>query len=242
MTELILPHRFPGPPLEATLRERSNRFLAHCVLADGSEVQAHVPDRGRLLTVLVPGARVWLYRAGANGTRRTEWSLLVAEEPASKVLVAIDPAAANARARPLIERGLIPALGGGWEIRPETTFGDSRLDFLLTRGTDRVAVEVKNVGVVTKGIALFPDAPTSRGVKHLAELERFVDAGHRALLLFVAQRADAMAVSPDVVIDPAFTHALKAAHAKVELAAVRFEIRPEACLFRGEIPVILPSA
>jgi sugar fermentation stimulation protein A len=77
-------------------------------------------------------------------------------------------------------------------------------------------------------------------VKHLGELERFVDEGHRALLLFVAQRGDARAVSPDDVIDPGFARALAQVRPKVELAAVCFEVRPDGCLYQGAIPVIVP--
>jgi sugar fermentation stimulation protein A len=238
MAELLVPHRYAGPPVEATLLERENRFLARCRLADGTEIHAHVPDRGRLLRLLVPGARVWLFRPGTGTARRTEWSLLIAEEQGTRVLVAIDPAGANARARPLIDGGLISALGGGWHVRPEARLGASRIDFLLTRGAEQVVVEVKNVGVVSEGVALFPDAPTERGVKHLAELETYARAGGRALLLFVAQRADAEAVAADTIIDPAFAAALARVRGTVELAAVRFEIRPDVCLFRGEIPVV----
>ena len=216
--------------------ERENRFLARCRKLDGEEVEAHIPDRGRLLNLLVPGARVWLFSAGEQ--RRTRWSLLIAEEPGTGVLVAINPAGANARARPLIEQGLLTRLGGGWQLQPEVTLGESRIDFLLTRGSERVALEIR-AGALREGIAHFPDAPTTRGVRHLGELERYVRPGQRAAVLFVAQRGDAQAVGPDADTNPTFAAALRRVSTTVELLAVRFEIQPEGCLFRGEIPVVL---
>lgn len=236
---LLLPHRLPGPPVEARLVVRENRFLARCTLADGTEVEAHVPDRGRLATLLVPGARVWLYAAPASATRRTPWSLLVAEEPGSGVLVAIDPAGANARVRRLIDAGLLPDLDEGWTVRAEAPLGRSRVDFLLTRGPVRLVIEVKSVGVVRGGVALFPDAPTERGVRHLEELARFARSGEgRARVLFVAQRGDAQSVAADRQIDPAFASVLDAVAASVELRAVRLDVRPEGCVFTGAIPVV----
>lgn len=236
----LFPHRLPGPAQPALLLERENRFLARCELPDGSIVHAHVPDRGRLLNLLTPGAKVWIYAAPA-GVRKTLWSLLVAEEPATGTLVAIDPAGANSRVRTLLERKLIPELLG-WTVRHEVTIGESRIDFLLSRGDEQLAVEVKSVGVVQNGVAMFPDAPTTRGVKHLLELDAFVRRKQgRARVLFVAQRGDAEAVAPDEAIDPEFAKTLVQVSKRVELQAVRFAITPEGSLYRQEIPVRLPG-
>lgn len=263
MSDLLLPHRLPGPPITATLLERENRFLARCLLPSGEEVHAHVPDRGRLIELLVPGARVLLFsalpRSTGNGstvsgsptrkapTRKTAWSLLAAWDPTSDVLVAIDPAGAATRMRPILERGLLPAVGEGWSVRPEVKLGSSRIDFLLTRQDEPdeppLFIEVKNVGVVRHGVALFPDAPTERGTRHLLELERFVKEGKgRAMVLFVAQRADAEVVSPHREIDPTFAETLKKVSSCVELAAVRFEVTPEGCLYRGPLPVAVNAS
>jgi len=236
---LVVPHRLPGPAVEAELLERENRFLGRCRLVDGSEVHAHIPDRGRLLNLLIPGARVWLYRA-ANPERKTIWSLLVAREPQTGTLVAIDPAGANARAKPLLEQGLIADIGIGWAVRPEATVGSSRFDFLLTRGEERLYVEVKSVGVVREGTALFPDAPTERGVRHLEELAAIAREGKaRVLVLFVAQRADAERIAPDTEIDPVFAATMWRVRRQVKFLGVRFAITPEGCTWMGEVPVVL---
>ena len=145
----------------------------------------------------MPGARVWLF-AAPPGVRRTLWSLLIAEDPLARVLTVIDPAGANARVRGLLDRGLVPGVSPDWAVKPEVSLGDSRIDFLLSRGKDRLALEVKSVGVVRNGVALFPDAPTVRGARHLRSLEDFVRTKQgKAMVLFVAQREDATSVSPD---------------------------------------------
>ncbi len=187
----------------------------------------------------MPGARVWLFAAPA-GLRRTRWSLLVAEDPVAKVLTVIDPAGANARVRALLDRGLVPSVTADWSVRPEYSLGESRIDFLLSRGKERLALEVKSVGVVRGGVALFPDAPTVRGARHLRSLEEFVRQQHgRAMVLFVAQREDALCVSPDDVIDPVFAAELRRVATLVQLKAVRFAIRLDGCVFGGEIDVRL---
>lgn len=244
--ELIQPHRLPGPPVEASLVERENRFLARCLLPSGETVHAHVPDRGRLVDLLVPGARVLLFAAPPSPTRKTSWSLLAAWDPKADVLVAIDPSAATTRVRPILERGLLPSIGPGWSVRSEVKLGASRIDFRLTRIDEPDApplfVEVKSVGVVRQGVALFPDAPTERGTRHLLELAAFARGERaergRAMVLFVAQRGDAECVAADREIDPVFAGTLETVRTVVEVAAVRFEIFPDGCRYRGEIPVI----
>jgi sugar fermentation stimulation protein A len=237
-SDFWLPHRLPGPPTPAVLLQRENRFLARCQLSDGAIVHAHVPDRGRLLNLLIPGARVWLFAAPA-GTRRTAWSLLVAQEPATGVHVATDPAGANRHVRRLLAASLLPAFGGGSVVH-EVTIGASRIDFVLTDAKRRLALEVKNVGVVKDGVALFPDAPTERGVKHLHELAAFAkNRGCAAAVLFVAQRRDARCVAPDEVTDPDFAKALRRVAGRVALHAIRLEVLPTGCRFQGAIPVRL---
>lgn len=237
-SKLLLPHRLPGPPREGTLVVRANRFLARCRFPGGEEVDAHVPDRGRLTEVLAPGAQVLLYPAPEGGLRRTAWSLLCARDPGSGTLVAIDPAGAATRAGLLLARGLLPFLGGDWTVRPEVPLGRSRIDFLLERPGERVYVEVKSVGVVQDGVALFPDAPTERGARHLRELQACVRAQEaRAMVLFVAQREDAQQVAVNAAVDPAFAATFREVHPEVGAAAIRFAVRPEGCYFRGVIPV-----
>jgi sugar fermentation stimulation protein A len=113
----------------------------------------------------------------------------------------------------------------------------SRIDLLLTGD---VLCEVKSVGAEKDGVALFPDAPTERGVRHLALLSSLARRGLPTALVFCAQRGDVTAVSPDRDIDPAFAGALKrAAKAGVRLVALRASAHPEGMRLHGEIPVVL---
>jgi sugar fermentation stimulation protein A len=233
----LLPHRLSGPAVPARVIDRTNRFLARCRRDDGSEVMAHVPDRGRLEGVLVPGARAWLYPAATEG-RSTSCSLLVCEEPATGTLVAIDPAGANRHVRALLGMGLIPGLETTSDVRSEVRHGASRFDFRVVDERGPVLVEVKSVGAARGGVGLFPDAPTERGARHVRELADIARSGEaRALVLFVAQRGDVERVRAYAEIDQAFARAMQEARDFVAFRAVGFDVTPDGCVYRGEVPV-----
>lgn len=234
---LLIPHRLPGPGIAATVLERTNRFLARCRLEDGLEADAHVPDRGRLVGIVEPGARCRLY-AAPEGSRRTPYSLLVCEERATSTLVAIDPAGANLRVKALLERGLVPGIAPGVAFRPEFRLGSSRFDFRIEPPDGPVLLEVKSVGAAAHGTGLFPDAPTERGSRHLVELaEHARTRAYRAMVLFVAQRGDVERVRANAAIDPGFAETMKRTRPWIDFRAIGFEVRPEGCLLRGALPV-----
>jgi sugar fermentation stimulation protein A len=252
----LVPHRFPGPPVEAVLIERPNRFLALCRLLEkdgqGPIVRAHVPDRGRCLDLLVPGQALVLAKARARPRgppRSTGYTAVLARAKSdSSPWVCLDPAGAPRLVEAALERRLLFSLRGytvcGREIalpglrrRPRP-----RIDLLL-RGPEgeEVICEVKSVGAARAGVAFFPDAPTTRGLRHLALLSRLARSGRPAALVFCAQRGDAIAVRADRDIDPLFARALLgAARAGVRLAALVWEAAPEGMRLVGEAPVLLP--
>jgi sugar fermentation stimulation protein A len=259
----LIPHRWPGPPLEARLVARPNKFLAVCALG-GRTVEAHVPDRGRALDLLVAGQPVVLVAApppapGAPA-RKTQFTLVLARAwTAPSPWVCMDPAGAPRLVEAALERGLLPSLAGLRVVRREVAHGPhSRIDLLLgpmvkrltkARGgageVGQVLCEVKSVGAARGGVALFPDAPTERGARHLAELSRLArrharsGAGLSAAVVFVAQRGDVGAVAPDREIDPAFAAALaRAQRAGVRLAALACTAHPEGMELGGELPVL----
>ena len=137
------------------------------------------------------------------------------------VLVSVDARLPNPLLADALARGGLPQFAGYTGIRGEAVRGQSRLDFLLTDGGgNRCWIETKSVTLVEDGLALFPDAPTLRGCKHLEELGAAVAGGDRAALVFVVQRPDARCLAPHVAADPAFTAALaRAAAAGVEVYA-----------------------
>jgi sugar fermentation stimulation protein A len=141
-------------------------------------------------------------------------------------------AAARARALPLF--------AGVEQARAEVRVSQrSRVDLAAAGSWGRLYVEVKSVTLVREGVALFPDAVTARGRRHLQELARLVGAGHRAAMLYVVQRADAAAFAPAAEIDPAYAEAYAAARAAgVEVAAVGAVVSPA----QVRLARILPAA
>ena len=214
------------------LIERPNRFLAVCRVGR-RVVEAHVPDRGRCLDLLVPGRRVALV-AARGPLRRTAHTVLA--QSGTGTWVSLDPAGAPRLVEEALRRDLIASLAGFRVARREIAIGSSRIDLLLTGD---VLCEVKSVGAQKGGIALFPDAPTERGVRHLALLSRLARRGRRCAVVFCAQRGDVGAVAPDEEIDPAFAAALRrAVRTGVTVAAIRCAASPSGMRVDGEIPVL----
>ena len=143
--------------------DRPNRFIAHVELG-GETVVCHVKNTGRCRELLVPGAAVYLEKS-ANPKRKTAYDLIAVEK--GSLLVNMDAQAPNrVFAEWAAGGGFLPGLTG---IRPESTWEDSRFDFLLEGGQGPCFVEVKGVTLEDGGAARFPDAPTERGVKHIRE-------------------------------------------------------------------------
>ena len=204
-----------GEILPAVFLSRPNRFIAH-VLVEGEEVVCHVKNTGRCRELLCPEARVWLEKG-----RR---------------LVNMDAQAPNK----IFGEWALRLEAGIRSVRPEVTFGDSRLDFLLETEQGRHYVEVKGVTLEEGGHVFFPDAPTERGVRHLHTLMRAVEQGHRATVFFVVQMADVLDFSPNDSTDPAFGQALRqAAAAGVQVLAFTCQVTPEEVTMDRQIPVIL---
>ena len=186
--------------------ERPNRFSLW-VKVNGRRELAHLPNPGRLLEVLSPGRRI-LLRPAREGHRRTRYTAVGAD--LGGMLVSLDSMLPNRFFPRALAQGLIPPLAGWSLARREPPLGAGRADFLLARGDERLLVEVKSVTWVKEGIALFPDAPTARGRRHLEELAQAVGEGARAAVAFVVQRRDAYAFGPSP-IDPEFARAFERA-------------------------------
>jgi sugar fermentation stimulation protein A len=258
---MIVAHRWPGEALPAVLVARPNRFLAVCRLGRRT-VEAHVPDRGRCLDLLVPGRAVALVEAGlrpqASGLRlrRTQFTAVLARS-SEGTWVSLDPAGAPRLVEEALRRNLLPSLAGLQVVRREVTISTrhltARIDLLLAphaliavpearglRPEAQLLCEVKSVGAQRDRIALFPDAPTLRGVRHLALLASLARSGRACAIVFCAQRGDVRAVAPDVAIDPAFAASLRrAARAGVTIAALRCSAGLPGMRLHGEIPVLL---
>lgn len=207
--------KLPATLVETQFVERPNRFLLRCRLGDAGDVVAvHLPDPGRLRELLVPGRRVWIRRAAAPG-RKTGWSAVLVETPDGRGLVSLDTTLPNRLVRIALSACALPELNG-WSLqRAEVPIGASRLDFLLADGRGRqLALEVKSVTLVEGDVALFPDAVTTRGARHVRELTALAATdGWAAALLFVLQRSDARRIRAAAAIDPDFAAAVAEARA-----------------------------
>ncbi len=235
---------FASPLIPGILVRRYKRFLADVRLENGDTTTVHTANTGSMLGCAEPGSRVWLSRA-SNPERKYPLSWEIVETSAS-VLVGINTALPNRLVREAIEQGVATELQGYHRIRPEVAFGDerSRVDLLLERDRDdtRCYVEVKNVTAsIDKGIALFPDAVSARGAKHLRELMGVVAQGHRGVLCFCVQRADAREVRPYDALDPLYGATLRLALAAgVEAMAYRADVAITGINLRYPLPVVCP--
>jgi len=234
---------FDPPLVQGILLRRYKRFLADVILENGDEITAHCPNTGSMMGVADPGQRVWLaYRPSPTRKYAYGWELT---QLADGTLVGVDTHRSNALVREAIEGGVITELQGYDTIVPESRYGseNSRIDFLL-RAPSRpdCYVEVKNVtAAVEAGIALFPDAVSERGTKHLRELMGVVAEGARAVLVFCVQRDDVTEVRPADAIDPVYGQTLREAlRAGVEAVAYRAVIDPAAVSLQHRLPVICP--
>ncbi|MFZ4603759.1 MAG: DNA/RNA nuclease SfsA [Caulobacterales bacterium] len=211
--------RFAEPLIPARLVQRYKRVLADVVFPDGAPATVHVPNTGKMLGVSDPGATVWLSKARPG--RKLGWSLHFVE--ADGGLVGVDTSLPNVLATEAIQAGVVSELTGYASLRREVKYGHaSRIDILLEHeGRPPCYVEVKNVHLRRAGdLAEFPDCVAARSSKHMGELADMVDAGARAVVLFVIQREDCQAFAPAADLDPTFAAALRAATARgVEVLA-----------------------
>lgn len=219
---------------KAVFLERPNRFIAHCTV-DGMLETVHVKNTGRCRELLVPGATVYLEKS-SNPNRKTAYDLVTVETPFG--LVNMDAAAPNQVAGELLRAGAI--LSSPTLVQPEVRFGASRLDFYAENDRQRLFVEVKGVTLRQGEWAVFPDAPTVRGTKHMGELVQAVAQGYRAMALLIVQMGGCTVFRPNWETDPAFCRALCDAQAAgVEVRAVDCRVTPDTVTANRELPVNL---
>lgn len=207
----------PGGLLEASFVFRPNRFVGEIEIA-GERIAAHVPSSGRMRELLYPGARVFVAAQDRPGTK-LRYRILLAEHGGH--LVSVDSLLPNRLVRLALRSGRLPEFKDTGAVFPEAAFGKGRFDFFLTGSNgEGCYIEVKSVTLVEDGTALFPDAPSERGARHMEELAVARREGFRAVVLFIIQRPDALCFRPNRDRDPLFARALAgAASAGVEVLA-----------------------
>jgi sugar fermentation stimulation protein A len=237
--------KFSQPLESGRLIKRYKRFLADVELDSGELITAACPNTGSMLGCNVAGSRVWLSSSDSPTRKyRHTWELVEAKPG---VIVGINTGYPNRLVVDAINAKVIKELSGYREIKTEVRYGheNSRIDILLDGHAKKPPcyVEVKNVTAgVDNGIAIFPDAVSERGSKHLRELMAMVDEGFRGVLVFCVQRTDVDEVRPADAIDPVYGKTLRQALAHgVEVLAYRAEVSPQEVVIKRKIPVICPE-
>lgn len=216
--------------IPAVFCSRPNRFIALCKIA-GQETVCHVKNTGRCKELLIPGCNVFL-TPGENLARKTPYDLIAVKK--NEEIINIDSNAPNKA----VAEWLPYFLPKGAIIRPETKFGSSRMDFYAKVGEQEFLIEVKGVTLKKDGIALFPDAPTTRGVKHLRELTKATKQGYTCYVIFVIQMQGVTHFAPNHQTDPDFAEALQEAkEAGVTILAMDCSVTPDTMKIQKEIPI-----
>lgn len=215
---------------------RPNRFIAHVDL-NGEEVICHVKNTGRCRELLIPGeTTVYIEDHGEDTKRKTRYSLIGVEK--EELMINMDSQAPNKVVKEWIESG--DFLPGITLIKPEKKYGDSRFDFYLEQGEKKIFMEVKGVTLEEDGVAMFPDAPTERGVKHIEELIKCKEEGYDAYIVFVVQMAGMKVFTPNERTHPEFGEALrKARRHGVEIIVKDCKVTEDELEIVGSLPVQL---
>ncbi len=204
---------------KAKFIKRPNRFIAE-VEIDGQGEIVHVKNTGRCKELLLPGCEVWLTAPGTPD-RKTKYDL-VAVRKDNGILFNIDSQAPNK----VVKEWL--ALQDYDVVLPEYTYGDSRIDFYMERGSQKYLMEVKGCTLEVNGVGYFPDAPTERGIKHIRELIKAKEAGYTSILAFVIQMDGVFEVRPNVDTHPEFGTALEEAKKTgVEVWFLKCHVEPD---------------
>ena len=219
---------------EGVFSARPNRFIAEVEIS-GETTVCHVKNTGRCRELLIPGAKVYLNRSN-NPRRATRYDLVAVYK--DERLVNIDSQAPNKAFLEYLKAGQY--LSGLSLIKPEAKFGTSRFDFYVEAERRRIYIEVKGVTLEEEGAALFPDAPTLRGVRHLRELRDCLGLGYEAHVVFVIQMGGAKYFTPNDNTHPEFGETLRdAAEAGVRVSALDCRVTPAGMEIDGDVPVKL---
>lgn len=200
--------QFSSPLLQGLLIQRYKRFFADIELLDGTVITAHCPNTGSMQGVLIPGSSVWVTQSN-DPKRKLKYTWELVEMDGT--YVGVNTQNPNRIVGDALMSGYISQLAKYETIQAEVKYGveNSRIDYMLTDKHDnRCYVEVKNAhySKIERGnrIGIFPDSKTTRGVKHLHELMRMVDQGHRAVLIYCLQRRDCESLRFGVEFDPVY--------------------------------------
>ncbi|MFW8601110.1 DNA/RNA nuclease SfsA [Desulfobacterota bacterium M19] len=225
------------PELQAAVfLRRYKRFLVDVRMPDNKEITVYCPNTGRMTNCLRPGCEVML--SYSSNTRRKYPYTLELTRPGS-CWIGVNTGRANTLAAEALRTGIIQEFRHLKTIRPEIKVSNSsRLDFLLENDDDIIYLEVKSCTLAVDRAAMFPDAVTRRGARHMRELSSLRKRGFKAAVLFCIQRADADYFRPAEEIDPQYCAALRQARRLgVMLLAYQAAVEPSGIKIINKIPI-----
>ena len=209
-----------------TLINRYKRFLCDVKLRNNHTITAHCPNTGSMKGCYKPGCSVYLSKH-SSPNRKLKYTLQMTDMGSS--LVGVNTMVPNRLVKESIVEGRIKEFAGYTRIRSEVGYGaNSRIDLLLENGREKCFVEVKNCTLVEEGVAYFPDAVSSRGLKHLLELHKEAQGGNRCCMFYLIQRTDALLFKPADHIDKEYGETLRrVAKDGVEIIAYDVILNPQ---------------
>jgi len=228
--------KLPEKTASGTLIKRYKRFLADVCLPDNEIITVHCPNSGSMRGCSQPGSPV-LISQSSNKKRKYPWTLEMVQD--NGIWIGVNTSLTNKLVHEALENGIIQNFGSITKITPEIKVSSkSRLDFYLESGEQQIYLEVKNCSMAENNVALFPDAITARGTKHLEELIQLKKQGYTAAVLFCIQRSDATSFSPAAPIDQIYAQTLyKATQEGVIALAYQADLSSKEVVIKREIPV-----
>lgn len=202
---------------EALFLRRPNRFIVECLI-EGEKTRVYLPNPGRLQELLFPGVTLYLANNSSSREMKTRYTVVAVEKDGVPVMLHTHHT--NAVARWLIEGSKIPGLEGYRVARAEVPFGRSRFDFLLRKGKKEFILEVKSCTLFGRTIAMFPDAVTERGQRHIRELAELSRGRRKCGVLFVVHWPGARYFMPEHHTDLVFSQALLEVRNEIMIKAV----------------------
>jgi sugar fermentation stimulation protein A len=228
--------KIDGRILKGIFHERPNRFLV-LVKVERRILPSFLPNPGRMFELFTPKAKVVL-REVLKESRKTNYDLIGVLY--NNQMVSVDSRVPNKLVLEALRNRDIKELSEYDTIQPEFSYGHSRFDFLLTNKREKCLVEVKSCTLVKDGVALFPDAPTERGRRHVRTLVEAKKEGYRTCVLFIVQRTDAHVFAPNDETDPEFGKTLRNAFLEgVEIYAYYSEFSETKITLKGKVKVEL---
>jgi sugar fermentation stimulation protein A len=246
--------KFEFPLKKGKWIKRYKRFMVDLTLPNNEELTVHCGNTGSMKNCFVDGGDAW-YWDSKNDKRKYPHSLELTQTPSGHV-ACINTSRPNYLVAEAIKNGTVKELQDYEQLKMEVRYGDekSRIDILLSGGQKNIYVEVKNTtllentkngevdgqGDASEGIGYFPDSVSDRASKHLRELMRMVDEGHRAVIFFCVNHTGINEVRPADHIDTVYGKLLRDAKEKgVEILAYRSHISDEEIILNNSIPVVL---